>query len=81
MNLKESLVQLCDIRLEVKELEKKIDKLEPKIHDIVSDSVESTTKHFPIIATHFKINGLDQQAIKKMEYYKTILEEDRKSVV
>lgn len=75
MNLKESLVQLCDIQLEIKELEKKIDKIEPKTHDIVSDSVESTTKHFPIISTHFKIRGLDHQTIKKLEYYKTILED------
>lgn len=75
MTLKDNLVQLCDIRLEIKELENKIDKLEPKSHEIISDSVESTTKYFPIIPTKQKIKGLDQNIIKKIEYYKTILEE------
>ena len=75
MNLKEILIQLSDIRKEVKELEIKIDKLELKSHEIVSDSVESTTKTFPIIPTKFKIKGLDQKTIKKLEYYKTILED------
>lgn len=74
MTLKENLVQLCDIRLEIKELEKKIDKLGLKSHEIVSDSVESTTKYFPIIPTKIKIKGLDQNVIKKLEYYKIILE-------
>ena len=75
MNLKECLAQLCDIRLEIKELEKKISRLEPKTHEIVSDSVESTTKCFPIIPTHYKIKGLNQKIIKKVEHYKTILEQ------
>ncbi len=75
MNLKECLVQYCDIQKEIKELEEKIEKLEPKTHDIVSESVESTTKHFPIVQNHLKIKGLNQRAIKQLEYYKTILEE------
>lgn len=75
MDLKESLIQLCDIRKEIKELETKIAKLELKSDEIVSDSVESTTKVFPIIPTKLKIKGLDQKVIKKLEYYKTILEE------
>lgn len=74
MTLKECLLQFCDIRKEIKELETKINKLEPKTHEIVSDSVESTTKYFPIIPTKQKIKGLDQNKIKKLEYYKTILE-------
>lgn len=75
MTLKESLVQLCDIQLEIKELENKIDKLELKSHEIVSDLVKSTTKHFPIISTNVKIQGLDENIIKKIEYYKIILED------
>lgn len=74
MNLKDCLVQLCDIQLEIKELEEKINKLELKSHEIVSDSVDSTTKYFPIIPTKLKIKGIDQNVIKKIEYYKTILE-------
>lgn len=74
MNLKECLVQYCDIQKEIKELEEKIEKLELKAHDIVSDSVESTTKYFPIIQNHLKIKGLNQKTIKQLEYYKTILE-------
>jgi len=75
MTLKESLVQYCDIKVEIKELEQKIERLEPKTHDIVSDSVDSTTKHFPIIRNHAKIIGLNQKAIKQLEHYKTILED------
>lgn len=75
MTLKECLVQLCDIQLEIKELEKKINRLEPKSHDIVSDSVDSTTKYFPIIRNHCKIKGLNQKIIKQLEHYKTILEQ------
>ncbi len=75
MTLKECLIQLCDIRLEIKELENKIYKLEPKTHEIISDSVESTTKYFPIVPTRLKIQGLDQKAIKKIEYYKSLLED------
>ena len=74
MNLKENLLQLCDIRKEIKELENKIDKLELKSHEIVSDSVENTTKIFPIIQTKLKIKGLDQETRKKLEYYRTVLE-------
>lgn len=74
MTLKENLLQLCDIRKEIKELENKIDKLELKSQEIVSDSVENTTKIFPIIQTKLKIKGLDQESRKKLEYYKTVLE-------
>lgn len=75
MTLKECLVQLCDFQLEIKELKNKINKLEPKSHEIISDSVESTTKYFPIIPTRVKIIGLDQKIQRKLEYYKTILED------
>lgn len=74
MNLKENLLQLCDIRKEIKELENKIDKLELKTQEIVSDSVDNTTKIFPIIRTRLKIKGLDQESQKKLEYYRTVLE-------
>lgn len=74
MSFKKNLSQLSDVRKEIKELEEKIQKLELKSKEVVSDSVESTTKYFPIIPTRLKIKGLDQNTIKKIEYYKTILE-------
>ena len=81
MNLKECLVQLCDIRLEIKELEKKINKLEPKSKEMISDSVESTTKTYPIIRTHYKIFGNDQKYVTRLEKYKAILEQKRLELI
>lgn len=75
MTLKDKLVQFCDIQLEIKELEKKIDKLEIKLNEIVTDVVSSTTKSFPIILNHAKISGTDMQLQIKIKRYKNILEE------
>lgn len=75
MSLKECLAQLCDIRLEIKDIEKKIEKLEPRCQETISDSVESTSKQFPIIRTRMRIFGNDKKLIEKMEQYKNILEE------
>lgn len=75
MNIKENLLQLCDIRKEIKELEIKISKLESKSHDIVCDVVDGTTINKPIIQTHKKIFGLDIKTNKQLEKYNTILNE------
>ena len=75
MNLKENLSQLNDLNKEVKELESKIQKLERKINSIVSDSVETTTKNFPIIRTHYIIKGIEERKVKQLEKYKELLEQ------
>lgn len=74
MNLRENLNQLNDIKKETKELENKIEKLEKKLNEIVSDSVETTTKYFPIIQTHYVIKGIDKKRVQQLENYKTLLE-------
>ncbi len=73
--MKEELLQLCDIKKEIKELENKINKLEIKANCIISDSVETTTKTFPFLLTHEKIKGIDIKANKLLEKYKIILKE------
>lgn len=73
--LKEELLQLCDIRNEIKEIKIKIDKLELKSEQVISDSVESTTKSFPFMLTHERIEGIDVKKKKRLEHYKNILEE------
>lgn len=72
--MKEELLQLCDIKKEIKELENKIKKLENKSQELVSDSVQSTTKVFPFLINHYHIQGKDTRILKKIEQYKTILE-------
>lgn len=75
MTLKECLVQFCDIELEIKDLQEKIKKLEPRCNETISDSVETTTKTFPVIMTHYKIFGNDKKLLNKLEYLKGLLEE------
>ena len=81
MDLKQCLVQLCDIKLEIKEVKAKISKLEQRCKELVYDSVESTSKEFPIIRTHAKIFGNDKKLIDKLEYYKNILEERESKLI
>lgn len=75
MTLKECLVQFCDIKVEIKDLQKKIEKLELRSKEVISDSVETTTKTFPVIMTHYKIFGNDQKLLNKLEHLKSLLEE------
>lgn len=75
MTLKECLVQFCDIKVEIKDLQKKIEKLELRNKEIISDSVETTTKTFPVIMTHYKIFGNDQKILNKLEHLKSLLED------
>ena len=75
MTLKECLVQFCDIELEIQDLQNKIKKLEPRCNETISDSVETTTKTFPVIMTHCKIFGNDKKLLNKLEYLKGLLEE------
>ena len=75
MTLKECLVQFCDIKIEIKDLQKKIEKLELRSKEIISDSVETTTKTFPVIMTHYKIFGNDQKLLNKLEHLKNLLED------
>lgn len=73
--MREELLQLCDIRKEIQELENRINKLELKSKQVISDSVESTTKSFPYMMTHERIEGIDIKANKTLEKYKTILKD------
>lgn len=73
MGLKEELLQYCDIQKEIKELEEKIEKLNK--NKIISDSVRGTSKYFPYIEKSYKIEGLDIEKQKKIDFYKTILQE------
>lgn len=72
MNLKEALKQLADIREEIKLLNKKIKKLEPKSQETVCDVVDSTTKS-PVMLCHTKIYGQDARIQKRIEKYRNIL--------
>lgn len=81
LKLKEHLTQLNDIIKEIEELREKIKKIEPKANQIVNDSVQSTTLHFPFKQTHIKIKGLDVVANNKLEEYKTILEDRYKKLI
>ena len=72
MNLKEALKQLADIREEIKLLNKKIKKLEPKSQETVCDVVDSTTKS-PVMLCHTKIYGQDARIQKRIETYRNIL--------
>ncbi|MCI8460446.1 MAG: hypothetical protein HFE81_03540 [Bacilli bacterium] len=74
MDLRKYLSQYSDITKEIKELKQKIEKLENKSQDVVSDSVQSTTKNFPFLITHYKIKGKDTKIIKKIDEYKNTLE-------
>lgn len=75
MNLKKCLEELCDIRGEIKELERRIEKLDKQIAEGVTDFVESTTKTFPIIRTYCSISGPEAKRVKRLEYYRTLLEQ------
>lgn len=74
MDFKKYLSQYSDIKKEIKELEKKIERLEDRTQEIVSDSVQSTTKLFPFLINNYHIKGKDIKIAKKLEQYKAILE-------
>lgn len=73
--MREELLQLYDIRKEIKDLENRINKLELKSKQVISDSVESTTKAFPFMMTHERIEGINIKVSKTLEKYKTLLED------
>ena len=72
MELKEVLVQYCDIKKEIKELEEKIDKLKRK--DKTVDIVQGSSEVFPFTQKTIKIETVNKDIRKTIEYYYCILE-------
>ena len=71
MNLKQCLAQYIDIQKEVKELEKKIDKLENTY--VTTDIVEASSVVFPFSKRNLKIENIDYATQKKICSYKDLL--------
>ncbi len=71
MKLKDSLAQYCDTREEIKELEKKIQKLENSY--ITTDVVETSSAVFPFTQRTLKIEGRDYSKQRTLCLYKDLL--------
>lgn len=75
---KELLIQYCDILEERKDILKRINTLQSKNHQIITN-VKGSSKEFPYIERHYVINGIDinkESSIKKLE--KMLIEFDQK---
>lgn len=71
MNLKDCLVQYCDTRKEIKDLEEKIDKLDKNYK--VADVVETSSAIFPFTKRTLKIEATDYSKKRALCYYKDLL--------
>ncbi len=71
MNLKDCLAQYCDTKEEIKELEKKIQKLEKSYK--VADTVDTSSAIFPYLQKTLKIENVDYVKQKKICSYKDLL--------
>ncbi|MCI8346611.1 MAG: hypothetical protein HFJ12_01510 [Bacilli bacterium] len=71
MNLKDCLVQYCDTKEEIKELEKKIRKLENNYK--VADVVEASSAIFPFAKKTLTIENIDYITQRKVCSYKDLL--------
>nr|WP_297935342.1 DUF1492 domain-containing protein [uncultured Lachnoclostridium sp.] len=56
---KEELDQLPDLRKEIKELEAKIERLNTRKKQVLTDKVQASAKEFPYNETHIKIQGVE----------------------
>lgn len=62
---KEELGQLLDLRKEIKELDKKVERLQEQRVGKVTDKVHASMKEFPYCYTTKTITGVDQKESKK----------------
>lgn len=72
MTLKESLLQYTDTQKEIKELENKINKLE--VESNVFSIVESSSLKPPFQKHNIKIEHIDYNKKKALNYYRNILQ-------
>jgi len=72
MTLKESLIQYTDTQKEIKELEDKINKLE--VESNVFSIVESSSLKPPFQKHNIKIEHIDYNKKKALNYYRNILQ-------
>ena len=71
--IKDKLVQLCDIRKEIIELEQKIKKLEDK--GVLVCAVEGSYNRPPFTKHSILIESANPELLEKDKYYKSILQQ------
>lgn len=62
---KKTLEQLVDLRKEIMELEKRIQYIEQKKIDAVSDTIKESCTDFPYMQGNVKVSGYNEQAYQK----------------
>lgn len=71
--IKDKLVQLCDIKKEIIELEQKIKKLDDK--GVVISSIEGSYNRPPFTKHNIQIESFNPKLMQKSNYYKSILQQ------
>jgi DNA-directed RNA polymerase specialized sigma24 family protein len=73
MITKEILKQYSDLQKEIKELERRIERVKNKKTQVVSDSVKGSSKYFPFEERVFTITGIENDKEQQIEKLNTIL--------
>lgn len=73
MNIKEKLIQYTDVQEEIKDLRRRIDKLEK--NNVAIDSVKGSSANFPYTACNFIVEGINTARNAKIDRYKIKLKE------
>lgn len=75
MNGKDILQQYTDLKVEIKDIEKKIKKLKNQVDTIEHDSVTGSDSYFPYTKRPFHIKGINVKKQKRLEKLKKLLTE------
>lgn len=78
---KNILIQYCDIREEVKDLEDRIDKLEQQKNKILTDSVKGSSTEFPYVEYNCIINGVTNKKSTRVVIYKKLLKDKHQELL
>lgn len=73
LNIKDKLVQLCDIRKEISELESKLEKVEKE--GIKVASAQASYKRPPFTKHDIIIEAQSPETRQKISYYKSVLQQ------